>query len=479
MKRLFLFLYLILLSASFLFAQDNGKDKAARQTERKYESIWEGKLKIQSTSLRLVLKIYKKADGSIGGFVDSPDQGAKDIPVGSVSVTEDSLKFAIPALRASYNGRIDKTGMNVSGNFKQAALDVPLELQKVDKVTEVKRPQTPIKPFPYNSEDITFENKEANITLAGTFTYPKEGSSFPVVVMVTGSGPQDRDETLFNHKPFLVIADFFARNGIAVLRYDDRGIGKSKGNFAKATSEDFASDALAAVEYLKSRTEINKKKIGIMGHSEGGLIAPMCAAKSKDVSFIVILAGPGVPGKDILLRQGYLIAKASGEKEDEIKKGLSFSKQLYDIVLASKDSTQAAEELELAIDEHISSLSPEERNKPDYKKENLQQAIKQISTPWFKFFMKYDPRKDLVKLKIPVLALNGGNDLQVDPKQNLPQIEKALKKAGNRKYKIVEIPGLNHLFQTIKKGTIDEYGEIEETLSPKVLEIAKDWILKI
>lgn len=476
MKRLVLFLFVTALLFTTCFAQNNQeKNTPAVKQEKTFTSLWEGKI----SNLRIVLKIYNKDNGTIGGLLDSPDQGAKDLPVASVTLTEDSLKFNAPALRASFAGKLDKTTMTVTGIFIQMENEIPLVLKKVDKISEVKRPQTPAKPYPYNSEDITFENKKADVTLAGTLTFPKTGNNFRAVVMVTGSGPQDRDESLLNHKPFLVIADYLTKNGYAVLRYDDRGIGKSKGRFAAATSADFAEDALAAVEYLKTRKEIDKKKIGIMGHSEGGMIAPMCAAKSKDVSFIVLLAGPGVPGKDIIIRQGELISRAAGEKEEEIAKGVNINKQLYDIAINTKDSALAFSKMKTVIEKLVASLSEEALKNPNLKMEAQEAGIKQILSPWFRFFIKYDPRQDLVKLKIPVLALNGEKDLQVDPKQNLPEISKALKKAGNKKFRTVEIPGLNHLFQTISKGTVAEYGELEETFSPKALDIIKEWMSKL
>lgn len=475
MKKIILSLFFITAIFSQCFAQSEQEKAAAAKQEKTFTSLWEGKV----SGLRIILKIYTKEDGSTGGLLDSPDQAAKDLPVASVTLTDDSLKFNAPMLRASFAGKLDKTVMTVTGIFKQMQNEIPLVLKKVDKITEAKRPQTPLKPYPYNSEDITFENNKANITLAGTLTFPKTGNNFRAVVMVTGSGAQDRDESLLNHKPFLVIADYLTRNGYAVLRYDDRGVGKSKGKFATATSADFAGDALAAVEYLKTRKEINQKKIGIMGHSEGGMIAPMCAAQSKDISFIILLAGPGVPGKDIIIRQGELIARAAGEKEEEIAKGVKTNKRLYDIAVNTQDSTLATEKMKTVMEELTASLSTDEKKKANLNMKVQEAAIKQILSPWFRFFLKYDPRQDLVKIKIPVLALNGEKDLQVDPKQNLPEIKKALKKAGNKNFKIVEMPRLNHLFQTIKKGTISEYGEIEETFSPKALNIISEWMNKL
>lgn len=459
---------------NFVFAQENQKKE-----EKKFTSLWEGKLKISSVSLRLVLKVFNNNDGSLGAFLDSPDQSANNIPVSTIIMTEDSLKFAIQTIGGSYTGKVYKDSAMIKGTFKQGPMVLPLDLKKIDKLVEIKRPQNPQKPYPYNDEEVTFENKSANITLAGSFTYPKGDGKFPAVVLVTGSGPQDRDESLMNHKPFLVISDYLTRNGIAVLRYDDRGIAKSKGNFAAATSEDFATDALAAVEYLKTRKEVDPKKIGIAGHSEGGLIAPMCAVNSNDVHFIVMIAGPGVPGKDILILQTELIMKAEGSKEEDIKKSIEENKSYYDIISEETDSTVMYKKLLAMFDNDVSKLTDEEKKKPEYSKENFDRAVKTLLSPWFRFFIKYDPRPTLEQVTVPVLALNGGKDLQVPPSQNLPKIEEALKAGGNKNFKIVELPGLNHLFQPAKTGGVSEYGNIETTFSEDALKIIKDWILEV
>jgi len=479
MKRIEKYFTLILLmlylgTSSFLFAQENQKKE-----EKKFTNLWEGKLKIGAVSLRIVIKTFKNDDGSNGAFLDSPDQNVNNIPIEKILFTEDSLKFESNTIGAKYIGAVVKDSMIIRGNFTQRGMTLPLELKKIDKLVEVKRPQNPRKPYPYNDEEVTFENKSANITLVGSFTYPKSDGKFPAVVLVTGSGPQDRDESLMNHKPFLVISDYLTRNGIAVLRYDDRGFGKSKGNFAAATSEDFATDALAAVEYLKTRKEVNPKKIGIAGHSEGGLIAPMCAVNSNDVSFIVMLAGPGVAGKDILILQTELIMKAEGSKEEDIKKSIEENKSYYNIISEETDSTVMYKKLLAMYDKDVSKLTDEEKKKPEYSKENFERAAKTLLSPWFRFFVKYDPRPTIEQVTVPVLALNGGKDLQVPPFQNLPKIEEALKAGGNKNFKVVELPGLNHLFQPAKTGGVSEYGNIETTFSEDALKIMKDWILEL
>jgi uncharacterized protein len=445
-----------------------------------YDSIWEGKLAVNpAVSLRLIVKIIKNQDGTMSGFLDSPDQGVKDIPATKIAATSDSLLFEVGSIEVFYAGKIMKDSMVAVGKFKQGMLDVELKLKKVKEIKEARRPQLPVKPYPYNEEELTFQNNSAGINLSGTLTFPRGNGKYPAVVLVTGSGGQDRDETLFNHKPFLIIADYLTRNGIAVLRYDDRGIGKSTGNYNTATTEDLSTDVLAAVQYLKTRSEIDLKHIGIIGHSEGGIIASMASANSNDVAFIVLLAGPGVIGKELLLKQAELILKSNGTTQDEIDKRIKEAKEAYDIINSSPDSLIAYKNLEEMYDSTISKLSDEEKNKPENSKEVFKQQVSVLLSPWFRFFLRYDPQPLLESITVPVLALNGDKDLQVAPEQNLIKIEQALKSGGNKNFKTVKLPGLNHLFQTTKTGSLLEYGEIEETFSPDALKIIGDWIKEI
>ncbi len=447
-----------------------------KEQTKNFTGYWEGSLKISAISLRLVLKIYKNDDGSQGAFMDSPDQGATNIPVGSVTLTDDSLKFDVPSIRGNYAGKIERDSMVSIGKWTQMNVSLPLNLKKVEKLTEIKRPQTPHEPFPYKEEDVVFDNPTANIKLAGTLTIPNGEGKFPVVVMVTGSGPQDRDETIFNHKPFLVIADYLTRNGIAVLRFDDRGIAKSKGNFAGATSADFTTDAISAVEYLKTRSEINGNKIGIIGHSEGGMIAPMAAVNSDDVAFIVLLAGPGLTGKDLLVLQTELILKAEGTDPEKLAKSVKQNKEAYEIVVSAPDSLTAYKQLEELYQKDFESLPDSEKKSPENSKAMFDRSVKTLLSPWFRYFLRYDPKQILEKVGVPVLALNGEKDLQVPPKEDLKGIEEALKAGGNKNFKTVELPGLNHLFQHAKTGLPSEYGNIEETFAPEALKIIGDWI---
>lgn len=444
-----------------------------------FNELWQGKLKISGTELRIVLKIYNDADGNLSAYLDSPDQGVSNIKVTSISKNDGELLFEVASILGKYKGAYTAEAENFKGIWNQGGMDLPLDLEKIDKIEEVKRPQNPTKPYPYNEEEVTFTNEDAGIKLAGTFTFPKNDGTYPAVVLVSGSGAQNRDEEIFAHKPFLVISDYLTRNGIAVLRFDDRGTAKSQGDFKSSTTQDFMIDALAAVDYLTTRKEVDKSKIGMIGHSEGGLIAPLAAVNSDRLSFIVMLAGPGMPGRDILIMQSELIARAEGENEDRIKEDLRFNTELYDLILREKDSPDLRDKILQMMNKNIDALPDSEKTNPMFSKENIEKQIGILTNPWFRNFVAYDPRPTLENITIPVLAINGEKDLQVPPKKNLAEIKKALNKAGNNNYKIIELPKLNHLFQTSETGAVNEYGKLEETFSPKALEVIKNWILEV
>jgi dipeptidyl aminopeptidase/acylaminoacyl peptidase len=326
---------------------------------------------------------------------------------------------------------------------------------------------------------LTFKNTIDDVVLAGTLTLPREGHDFPAVVLISGSGGQNRDEELLGHKPFLVLADYLTRNGIAVLRFDDRGIAKYTGDFAKATSEDFAKDVMATVKYLKSRDDINSLKIGLIGHSEGGLIAPMVATQSDDIAFIILMAGTGVPGDSIIMMQTKLIQKAERVSEAEIEKSIRIQREMFALIKSNNEDESLNNQLKAKFRSEYDIMSDEEKNQLGDPEVYMNVQLKTLTSPWFKYFIKYDPFPTLEKVKCPVLAINGENDLQVPQKENLSAIEAALKKGGNTKYEIKMLPGLNHLFQTSDTGTISEYGTIEETISPVALDTMLNWIKKI
>jgi pimeloyl-ACP methyl ester carboxylesterase len=418
------------------------------------------------------------------GTITIPAQGVKSLALSNVTATDKELKFSLKAAGAAWELQVAADGQTATGVLKQGGeFKTTMKRLAADEAPAAPaRPQEPKPPFPYDSHDVTFENLRAKVTLAGTLTVPRGTGPFPCVVLVTGSGPQDRDEALLGHRPFLVVADHLTRHGIAVLRYDDRGVGKSTGRFAGATSDDFADDALAAVAFLKSRKEVDAKKIGIAGHSEGGLIAPMCAAKSKDVAFLVLLAGTGISGAELMPIQSKLISIAGGMPAAEAEAQSKEMVEIYNLIAAGKSEAEIKSRIgEIALKQLES--QPEKKSLPRAKLLAEAHAVAgaqaaELFTPWFKRFLVIDPRQNLAKVGCPVLALNGAKDLQVPPKENLSQIEKALKDAGNKDVTIVEFPDLNHLFQTCKTGSPSEYASIEETFSPKALDTMTSWIRK-
>ena len=436
---------------------------------------WNGVLKIQGIQLRVVFNITK-TDNGFSSTMDSPDQGAKGIPVTATTFGNAKLKLEITNARIEYAGELKEN--KIIGTFKQNGQEFPMDLsrEQVEKQS-VKRSQEPTKPYSYYAEDVTFQNNQANITLAGTLTLPKKEGNFPAVILITGSGPQNRDEELLGHKPFLVISDYLTKNGIAVLRYDDRGVAQSKGDFKTATTVDFASDVESAIAYLKTRKEINSKKIGLVGHSEGGIIAPMVASQSKEVSFIVLLTGTGIRGDKLLLLQQELIAKASGTSETEIKKSKEVNSKAFEIVLKSKSTETLKTDLTKYIRETIKNNPEDTIPKGMTMEKFVSIQVAQITSPWMQYFIKYDPAPALEKVKCPVLAVNGEKDLQVPPKENLQAIEKALRKGGNEAVTIKEFKNLNHLFQECKTGSPQEYATIDQTFSPIALEEITKWIL--
>lgn len=435
---------------------------------------WNGVLKVQNFQLRVIFNVAQ-ADNGYSATMDSPDQGAKGIPVTHTTFENHIIKFEIVQAGIEYIGTLIED--KITGTFKQNGMEFPLDLSRQMLEEEiVKRPQEPSKPYSYSIEEVRFENREANLTLAGTLSLPEKDGVFPVVILISGSGPQNRDEEILGHKPFLVISDYLTRNGIAVLRFDDRGIGQSEGDFNAATTADFATDVESAIAYLKTRKEINKAHIGLVGHSEGGIIAPMVASKSVDVSFVVLLAGTGIRGDKLLLLQQASIGKASGVAEAEIDKALETNAKLFDLVVNSKDdgSLKAilTEVLNETLENDTSIKIPDGTTQANF----VAMQVDQISSPWMQYFLKHDPAISLENLSCPILALNGEKDLQVPPKVNLSAIEKALKRGGNENVTVIEFPGLNHLFQEAETGLPMEYASIEQTFSPIVLEEIVKWI---
>ena len=447
-------------------------------SEINIEGIREGKLKVPGAELRIVFNISKNPDGILTATLDSPDQGATGIPVEEVVFKDNTLRLEVKSVGAVFEGKVSEDFLVIEGELKQSGGAFPLTVKRVDKAVEILRPQEPKKPYPYIERQVEYTNLKAGVKLVGTLTLPSDKGVFPAVLLITGSGPQDRDETIYSHRPFLVIADYLTRRGIAVLRVDDRGVGESTGDFSQATSEDFASDVLAGVEYLKTFKGIDPKKIGLIGHSEGGIIAPMVAVQSPDVAFIVMMAGTGLSGEEILYLQGALISRAMGISEEDITKNRQFNEKIFLVIKEEKDKKNAEERIRQMFMEDWEKMSDEEKEKIGDPEVYLNAQLQSLLSPWLKFFLTYDPKPTLSKVKCSVLAINGEKDLQVPPKENLSAIEEALKAGGNQNYTIKELPNLNHLFQTAQTGLPSEYVKIEETISPVALKIISDWILE-
>ena len=448
------------------------------QTDAGIEGNWLGTLDINGTKLRLVLKVAKLPDGSLSAKMDSPDQGATDLPVDTITQKDKAVSFSAAKFGMSYEGTLNEKGDEITGTFKQSTLSLPLVLKRTGEIEKPKRPQMPQKPFPYTEEEVTYRNAKDNVKLAGTLTFPKGDGKYPAVILITGSGSQDRDETIYAHKPFLLLADYLTRRGIAVLRVDDRGIGGSEIGSLTATSENYAEDVLAGIEFLKSRKEIDAAKIGLIGHSEGGMIAPMVAARSKDVAFIVMMAGLGQTGADVIYTQTGLLGKAEGGSEFVTAETVKALKNVTAILKSETDNKLAEQRINESLAKQKSAFSEERQKEFAPVEQVIKSRIPMFVTSWFRYFIAYDPQPVLKKVKVPVLAVNGENDLQVASKENLDLITAALKSGGNKDVTVIAFPKLNHLFQTSETGSPSEYRKIEETMSPQVLETIANWILK-
>ncbi len=386
------------------------------------QGTWKGSLDAGVQKLTIVFHFKNNAEGKPTCTLDSPDQGAKDIPATVLLSTADSVSVDIPVIGGSYRGRI--SGNSIRGTFTQGPASLPLNLEPGEVVYN--RPQEPQPPYPYKTADFTFVNTQAGATLAGTLTYPtnyRQGQKVPVVIMVSGSGLQNRDEELMGHKPFKLIAHWLATHGTASLRYDDRGFGASTGDVAEATTADFAEDASAGIEALRKTGKFSE--VDVLGHSEGAAIAFILAARGK-ADKVIALAGPAVKGDTLLTEQYNIIMESTGLQG--FKRSVA---QERAVALATKST-------------------------------------------WMSHFLDYDPTADLKAIRCPVLALYGSKDLQVPPRLNIPALQKAL--TANKHTVIKEYPGLNHLFQHCATGLPTEYGSIEETLSTEVLDDIVEWL---
>jgi pimeloyl-ACP methyl ester carboxylesterase len=436
-----------------------------------------GVLNAGALELRLVFNLSFIEDGSFKATLDSPDQGAMAIPLGKVSLTGDSVRIEAPIAAGFYVGEITSDS-TIKGEWHQGGRGFDLNLDKQRKAFVLNRPQEPIPPFPYKEEEVSFDNGEQGFSLGGTLTLPKGEGPFPAVILITGSGSQNRDEEIFGHKPFKLIADNLTRNGIAVLRYDDRGVGSSGGSGVGSTTADYAGDARSAIEYLLKRSDIDHSKVGVIGHSEGAMIAFILASSHDDLAFIVALAGPGIDGKSILLDQSDYINRLSGVEESVLKDNHIVMNEVYDIMIANESyEIWGAKVLE------FTNIFYSEKRTGVYSEEDIEQGKKNLlgsipasSYAWMRYFVMFDPATLFGSIKCPVLALNGEKDCQVLPEENINAIQKGLLSAGNAHTTTMILQGLNHLFQNCETGLPSEYGIIEETFDQKSLDIISEWI---
>jgi fermentation-respiration switch protein FrsA (DUF1100 family) len=402
-----------------------------------------------------------------------------------VSCRNGRLRFEVNRIRAVFDGRLEKNGSAAIGQWTQGPRPLPLELKRVQNAPEpVRRPQEPKRPYPYEDEEVTYENKKAGITLRGTLTLPRSAGPAPAVVLLTGGGAQDRDETILGHKPYLVLADELTRRGIVVLRADDRGFEKLRGpgglaEFLEATTEDFASDALAGVSYLQSRREIDPKRIGLIGSSDGGLSAALAAVKSPDVAFIVLLAAPGQTLENALLDQCEYILRAGAAPDKMVRLVQNHYARVFDVLRKEKGKVVAEKTIRRMEGEAFGEFGKQEREWLASVERTMMAGKPTVrQSAWLRYLLTHDPMLTLMKVECPVLALIGDKDVQVPANENLPLIREALEAGGHGKYTVKELPGLNHMFQSCKTGMPTEYGTIEETFSPVALKLVGDWILQ-
>jgi pimeloyl-ACP methyl ester carboxylesterase len=444
------------------------------------EGSWVGALEVGINALTIGINISRTPSGGWAGTMDSPDQGAYGILLENVTFQNSRLRCEVPRIAGLYEADLLGDPRKLVGTWSQAGRTFPLTLLP-GLPAAPNRPQEPTKPYPYDEEEVRYENPRANVKFAGSFTKPNFGGPFPAVLLITGSGPQDRNEEIMGHKPFLVLADDLTRRGIAVLRVDDRGVGGSGGNPATATTTDYIDDAFAAVSYLQSRKDVDRNRIGLIGHSEGALIAAALAARTRDVAFIVLLGGPGVTGAEILPRQNELISQVSGLPPALIEFNDKLMKEVIALLQAEPDDGAFTSKLDAVLRQRKAAveemkLSPAEQMFMNQTLQATSAQAKTLTSPWMRTFLAYDPRPVLEQVRCPVLVVNGSLDLQVPPDQNLPQIEAALRAGGNGSYRIERLAGLNHLLQKAGTGSPAEYGGIEQTIDPEALKMIGEWV---
>jgi pimeloyl-ACP methyl ester carboxylesterase len=424
-------------------------------------SLVDGDFNGTVAGIPLVLHVTT-SNGSQGCTLDSPQQGARGLACADLHLSDGALSFRVPSVNGSWSGRVSGDGARLEGTWTQGGASLPLVFTR-GEYTPPRRPQTPREPLPYRSAEVSFANPQApGVRLAGTLTLPPGEGPFPAVLLVSGSGPQDRDETIFGHKPFLVLADRLTRQGIAVLRVDDRGVGASTGASGEEDTDDFTSDAAAGIAWLRRHAAIDARRVGVLGHSEGALVAADLAGRDEGVAFAVLVAAPAIRGSELVVEQVRALVRATGRSQAAADAAAAAQRHIIQALLdAPADAAAAREVLRRAIAEAGAPAADEA-------------TLRQMTSPWYRHFLTLDPGPLLRAVRTPVLVVNGGRDVQVPATPNEPALRVAL--AGNARSEIAFFPELNHLMQTARTGHVDEYGAIEETMAPVALQKIGEWI---
>jgi uncharacterized protein len=442
---------------------------AAANAVSKAEGTWQGAIEVANMRMRIEMHVSHDDKGRLLASLDSLDQGIQGIPASKVTEKEGELGFEIPAFAAEYRGTLSASKNELAGTWTQNDSVSKLDFHRSDQPLELRRPQNPVKPYAYGVEDASFPAGDSQATLAGTLTIPRGNGPFAAAVLIA-EGPADRDATTAGHKPFLVLADLLTRKGIVVLRYDKRGTAQSTGNSERATMEDLTGDAAAALTYLKARKEVDPKRAGMIGLGEGGILALRVAARVDDLDWLMLLAAPATRGEQTLLRQSELMARTSGLPEEQIERSQQFDRTAYAAVREEKTAS--------ALEARLNALIEKSGLNASVPPTALAGQVRLMTTPWFRDYLDFDPVPVLEKIKCPVLALNGDRDLQVDADQTVPLLRQAYEKSGNKDFTVMEIDGVNHLFQKAQSGSPALYGAIEETMAPEVQKAISEWVAR-
>jgi len=439
---------------------------------------WSGTLHAGEQDIGFVFHITSEEDGSLSASMDVPAQGGFGIQIEKIETDGNSITLTMPLPGSpSYSGVLNESKDSISGTFSQGNMSLPLDLVRDTTATAPQRPQEPTQPYPYLVEDIAFENSDAGITLAGTITTPKGPGPFAGVVLISGSGPHDRNSSMMGHKPFLVLADFLTRHGIAVLRFDDRGTGESDGDFAAATPEDFAGDALAAMAFLSDHAGVDANRVGLLGHSEGALAAIIATDRSDEVAFLILLAGSSLPGSEALEASAAALGRVNGASNEAVEVNIKILATLTKALAETKAGESAVPTMREYAHELIETIEPATLASAGMSKSVINQMIQQLDMPNSRFVLQYDPRPALQRSKTPTLAVLGDRDPLMPAEQHAPLFAAAFADSPGNDQTVVVLPGLNHLLQNAETGSPAEFGRLTETMSPEAMRLLSDWIL--